>query len=90
MTPGGWRFLTPPEGLTLVEQGSGLIAAFRSGAWEFGVQRVAEIRVGDAKVVGSQAAAIGDPGGGATIDLEARACLAGVLAALRGHGLIAG
>ena len=48
------------------------------------------VRHSEAIEVGSQAAAIGDPGGGATIDLEARACLAGVLAALRGHGLIAG
>ena len=89
LTPGGWRYLMPVEGLALVEQGSGLTAAWRSGAWEVGIERAAEVRVGGIKVVGGQTAAIADPSGGGTVDAEARTCLAAVLAALRGHGLIA-
>ena len=41
------------------------------------------------QVVGGQAAAIANPAGGTTIDLESRATLNQILDALRGHGLIA-
>ncbi len=40
------------------------------------------------QVVGSQAGAIGNPAGGATIDLQCRATVISILNALRGHGLI--
>jgi hypothetical protein len=45
--------------------------------------------VSGTQVVGSQGAAIADPAGGATIDLQCRAAVMAILARLRGHGLIA-
>ena len=50
---------------------------------------MAELRVGGERVVGPRGAAIATPAGGTTVDAEARTTLADVLAALRGHGLIA-
>ena len=45
--------------------------------------------VSGTQVVGSQAAAIANPAGGVTIDLQCRAAVMSILNALRGHGLIA-
>lgn len=48
----------------------------------------AGVVVSGVQVVGAQAAAIGNPAGGATIDLQCRATVIAILNALRGHGLI--
>lgn len=48
-----------------------------------------EYRVDGVKVVGSQGSAIADPTGGSVIDAQARTTLGLILAAIRGHGLIA-
>jgi hypothetical protein len=48
-----------------------------------------QVTVSGVKVVGARAAAIAAPAAGATVDAEARATLGLILAALRGHGLIA-
>lgn len=88
-TAGGWRFVTPYEGLQLTEQGSGLTVAWFGGAWESGIERVSELRVAGTKVVGPRAAAISGPSGGSVVDVEGRAAINAILTALRGHGLIA-
>ena len=67
---------------------SGLIAAYRAGAWEIGIARASRLMVNGMQVVGSQAGAIADPAGGTIIDAEARAAVSEMLAALRQHGLI--
>lgn len=87
-TAGGWRFVVPVEGMRLTVRSSGVDFHFWNGAWSSGSVRAAELVIGGAKVVGTAAAAIAGPAGGGTVDAEARACLAQVLAALRGHGLI--
>lgn len=48
-----------------------------------------EYRVDGVKVVGSRGSAIADPTGGSVIDAQARTTLGLILAAIRGHGLIA-
>lgn len=48
-----------------------------------------EYQVDGVKVVGSQGSAIADPTGGTVIDAQARTTLGLILAAMRGHGLIA-
>ena len=88
-TANGWRFISPFEGLSATINSSGLTAVFRSGAWEIGVARVASLRVDGQQVVGSRSAAISGPSGGTTVDTQARAAVDAILAALRGHGLIA-
>lgn len=87
-TAGGWRFIEAFAGLTALDKASGQVASFASGAWEKGNVRAANVTVGSNQVVGSRLAAVGDPAGGATVDMEARAAIAAVLARLRQHGLI--
>jgi hypothetical protein len=88
-TAGGWRFLTPCEGTEVWCVASERAARFRDGAWELGSLRGSALLIDGTPVVGARAAAIGNPTGGATVDAQARAAVGSILAALRGHGLIA-
>src|SRR5689334_12586152 len=63
-------------------------ALFRAGAWELGRVRGDAVMIGGEQVVGSRAAAIDSPAGGATVDSEARLAINAILGALREHGLI--
>ena len=87
-TSGGWRFVEPVEGLSLFVGSTGTWATFRAGAWEIGRVRGDAVMIGDQQVVGSRAAAIASPAGGATVDSEARVAVDAILGALREHGLI--
>jgi hypothetical protein len=89
MSGAGWRFVEPVEGLSALVRTSRLRAQYVGGSWEIGVARAAVIEIGGEQVVGTQSAAIAAPTGGPTIDAEARATINEILAALRGHGLIA-
>lgn len=84
----GWRFIAPVEGMRLIERGSGQEWRRTASGWEVGRLQAHEVYCDGQKVVGARAAPIATPTGGTTIDAEARAGLAAVLAALRGHGLI--
>ncbi|WP_375402045.1 DUF2793 domain-containing protein [uncultured Sphingomonas sp.] len=88
-TGGGWRFVAPYEGLSVWIVAEKLRARFTGGEWVTGEVRAARVLVGGVPVVGPRGAAIAEPAGGATVDVEARAMLGRVLAALRTHGLIA-
>lgn len=88
-TAGGWRFVAAREGLAAWDEARRIVLRFSIGSWEAGVMRGAELRVGGQRVVGPRAGAIASPDGGGTVDAEARATLAAVLATLRAHGLIA-
>lgn len=87
-TAGGWRYLTPVEGIELYVRSSAVTAAYRAGAWEMGVLRGSNLTISGQQVVGPRAAAIPDPAGGTQVDVEARAAISAVLAALRQHGLV--
>src|SRR5687768_10723370 len=76
------------DGLAAVVRSSGSTAVYRNGAWEVGKLRGSEVAVDGVKVVGTQQAAIPAPAGGSTADVEARAAIGAILAALRSHGLI--
>ena len=86
---GGWRFVVPVEGMRLTDRVSGVELAYRGGAWTSGSMRTSEVLVGGVKVIGARSGAIVDPAGGSTVDVQVRAAVAQVLAALRTHGLIA-
>ena len=88
-TSAGWRYVTPPDGLSMLVRSTGTFAVRRGGAWDIGQVRADAVKVGGIQVVGAQAAAIATPAGGTTVDVEARAALASILAALRNHGLLA-
>ena len=87
-TPGGWRFASARDGLAAFVPSTAVWALFRNGAWELGSVRGASLILGGQQVVGSRLAAIASPSGGTTIDVEARAGITQILAALRQHGLI--
>ena len=88
-TSGGWRFVTPIEGLTACDRAAGHSWRYLSGNWQPGIMDALEVRVAGQKVVGERRNAIANPVGGATADLEARAAINAILDALRGHGLLA-
>ena len=85
---GGWRYVPAVDGMSVFIRSTGKWALFLSGAWEFGAVRGSRLMIEGQQVVGPRAAAIAAPTGGSTIDSEARATVADILAALRAHGLI--
>ncbi|KQS03544.1 hypothetical protein ASG11_04135 [Sphingomonas sp. Leaf357] len=87
-TDGGWRFVVPFEGLAVWIEEAAEIARYSGGGWVLGELRGARVTIGGVQVLGGRRAAIAGPAGGGTIDAEARAAIAAILAALRGHGLI--
>jgi len=87
-TAGGWRFVAPVEGMRLTARGSGVELAFRSGAWTSGSLRASEVVIDGDTVLGARQGSIAGPAGGSVIDAEARLAVAGILTALRAHGLI--
>lgn len=88
-TGGGWRFHAPAAGMRCTNRASGLQAAWDGAAWRVGELRAERLVIGGEPVVGGRRPGIPDPVGGATIDAEARAAVAAIVASLRGHGLIA-
>jgi hypothetical protein len=80
---GGWRLLTPLEGMTVYVKSDSHCARYRSGAWEFGIVGGLSLVVGGVQVVGSRVGAIASASGGSTIDTQARSAIDQVLAALR-------
>ena len=86
---GGWRQIAPVPGMRLYVQATDQWACYRAPGWDLGVVRGSKLAIDGQQVVGAQADSIGSPTGGSTIDAEARASIGQILAALRGHGLIA-
>ncbi len=86
---GGWRFVSPVEGMRLTERTSGVELAFRNGVWASGSMRASEVVIGDQQVVGARLPPIADATGGTTIDSAVRLTVAQILSGLRAHGLIA-
>ena len=74
-TAGGWRYVSPTDGLTVMEKSIGWTLRYRGGAWE--------------QILGAPQPSIPDVIGGTTADAESRAAIAAILSTLRAHGLIA-
>lgn len=85
---GGWRFITPTEGLSLFIKTTGELLGRRGGIWETGITRLREVRVNGQTVIRDRQAAIASPDGGSSIDAESRSAIMSILAAMRAHGLI--
>ncbi|KZE14686.1 MULTISPECIES: DUF2793 domain-containing protein [Sphingomonas] len=90
MTEGGWRFVSPREGMRFWWTGGETTVEFRGGAWRLGEVSARRIVIAGNPVVGAQQPAIAAPQGGTARDEEARTAVTAILAALRAHGLIAG
>jgi hypothetical protein len=87
-TDGGWRHISPIDGMSVVDRATGLTWTRRNSAWEAGIARVQEVRINGQAVVRERQPAIADPTGGGTVDAECRVAVGALLAALRTHGLI--
>ncbi len=72
-TGGGWRFVQPFDGMQAWSIADHGMARYLAGHW----------------TVAPRQAAIATPTGGTIIDIEARATLTAILAAMRAHDLIA-
>lgn len=85
---GGWRFISPVEGMRFSEPATGVEIAYRGGAWITGSIRALEIVIDGKKVVGARLPAIVSPVGGGVIDSEGRAIINQILTMMRTHGLV--
>lgn len=88
-TEGGWRFVPPREGLSLLVTDRGHAMAYDGSSWLDESLRTDGLHIAGHRVVGSQLAAISAPAGGAIVDDNARSAINVILDALRTHGLIA-
>jgi hypothetical protein len=88
LTEGGWRFVAPIEGLTLLDRASGEAIVRRSGVWETGIIRAQQLQIDGQTVIRERQAAIADPAGGTVVDAQCRSAVAAILSSLRTHGLI--
>ena len=88
-TSGGWRYIAARDGMTVWSRADGGFARFDGSAWTIGTISGSQLVLGGNRVVAARQAAIANPTGGSIVDIEARAALSAILAALRSHGLIA-
>ena len=84
----GWRFVAPMIGTRVFVKNSQTFGVYSAAGWEIGTVRGSSVIIDGLQVVGPRNGSIADPVGGTIIDGEARFAIAGILAALRQHGLI--
>jgi Protein of unknown function (DUF2793) len=86
-TSGGWRFVAPFEGMQAWSVADGV--TFRRGpsAWIGGALTAASLSISGQQVVGARVARVSAPSGGTTVDSQARAAIAALIAGLEAHGL---
>lgn len=85
---GGWRFVAPVPGMQVWRPDSGYRSQWNGSQWSDGAMAAARLEVGGQQVVGERQEGIVNPSGGTVIDVEARATIAQITAALMSHGLI--
>lgn len=81
-TMGGWRLLSPREGMRLWAGGDQSFVLFRSGEWRLG-EAHGKVFVEGAQVVGRRLPGVTEPVEGEVVDGRARAVIIAVLEALR-------
>jgi hypothetical protein len=87
-TEGGWRFAAPVDGMHVWNKSEALFLHWNGTAWVTGELRGSRIVIAGEQVVGERQPAVPSPSGGTIIDAEARAAVAGLIVALKSHGLI--
>ena len=88
-TAGGWRFVTPFEGMTAWSIADAMQVIRRGATWSIGEVNARQIRINAVRLLTVQQSAIASPLGGTVIDSESRTAITNILGALRTHGLIA-
>ncbi len=87
-TNAGWRFAEPSAGWQSYVADEAQWLCFDGTAWVQNQVRPQGFYVSGERVVGSRQAAIAAPTGGTVSDMEGRAAISAILAALRAHGII--
>ncbi|MDB5689321.1 MAG: hypothetical protein JWL91_1197 [Sphingomonas bacterium] len=87
-TGGGWRFVSPPDGMVAWCVADALWVQYNGGTWVRGQIAANSLWINGMQVVGARRPAIAQSGGGATVDAEARSTISAIIAALQAHGLI--
>lgn len=85
---GGWTFLAPQPGYIAWHRATGSHVVFDGTGWRVEAWPVRKVEVNGKTVLADRQAAIANPVGGSTIDVQARATLMALLNAARAHGLI--
>lgn len=85
-TAAGWRFVAPVSGMEVWSKQAGHPLHWSGVAWS-GTLHAAGIAIGGEQVLGSRRPAVPSPSGGTTIDAEARAAIAALIATFQQHGL---
>lgn len=88
-TAGGWRFVTPVEGMRVWNRAAGYDMAWNGTGWTAGEVRGSKLVVAGQQVVGERLPAVPSPSGGTIIDDEARQAINAIIATLMSHGLTA-
>ena len=86
-TSGGWRFVAPFEGMQVWSLADGVMVRRSAWAWEIGALTATTLSVGGLQVIGGRRPRVVAPTGGTTIDSQARAAIALLIAGLETHGL---
>ena len=88
-TAGGWRFVTPFEGMTAWSITDSMQVTRRGTDWIIGEVNAQQVRINNVRVITVRQPAIATPVGGAMVDGESRNAISSILGVLRTHGLIA-
>lgn len=86
-TSGGWRFLAPFEGMQVWSVADSVMVRREGMNWVMGTVTASVVKVAGIQVVGSQRPRVLAPFGGSTVDMQARAVIAALIAGLESHGL---
>jgi len=87
-TAGGWRFVAPLMGMSAWVADRGHRVLWNGMAWRDEAVRADGVYQDGVRVLGPRGGAIADPVGGSVVDVESRAAVQAMLAALRTHGMI--
>jgi hypothetical protein len=86
-TSGGWRFLAPLEGMQVWSIADNAVVRREGANWLTGVMTASSLKISGIQVVGGQRPRVLAPSGGSTVDTQARAAVAAIIAGLESHGL---
>jgi hypothetical protein len=84
---GGWRFLAPFEGMQAWSIADGQTVRRTATTWLTGTQTASSLSINGQQVVAARQPRVVAPSGGATVDSQARAAIAAIIAGLESHGL---
>lgn len=86
----GWSFAVPRDGCVAFVRDEGVFAVRAGGVWRSDAWPVRGLAIGGRTLLASVPVTVAPASGGIVIDVEARAAIAALTAAMRAMGLVAG